>query len=96
MISARSGFNEACKCNKLIRIDPFGVGNTGVSFRKEEEGLRAVWPLLGSTGVEIEEGRDGLGVKEWYREITSGSRAPMKLSGSWVGLGRAWDRKSKE
>ena len=33
------------------------------SVFEEEEGLRAVWPLLGSTDVEIEEGRDGLGGK---------------------------------
>ena len=96
MISARSEFDGACKHDNELNTDPFGVEVTEVSFREEEGGLRAVWPLLGSTGVEIKGSHDGLGLREWYRETTSGSKAPGELYGSWVGLGRAWERKSEE
>ena len=96
MISARSGFDEACKHDKELKTDPFGVEVTGVSFREEEGGLRAVWPLLGSTGVEVKGSHDGLGLKEWCRKTTSGSKALGELYGSWDGLGRAWGMESEE
>ena len=96
MISARSEFDEACKHVNELNTDPFGVEVTEVSFREEEGGLRAVWPLLGSTGVEIKGSHDGLGLREWCRETTSGSKAPGELYGSWAGLGRSWEGKSEE
>ena len=62
MISARSEFDGACKHDNELNADPFGVEVAEVSFRKEEGGLRAVWPLLVSTGVEIRGNHDGLGL----------------------------------
>ena len=51
MISAGSEFVGAWECDNRLNTNPLGVEDAEVSFRKEERGLRAVWPLLVSTGV---------------------------------------------
>ena len=61
VISAGSGFGGAWKLDNELNADPFGVKVAKISFRKEEGGLRAVWPLLVSTGVGVGRNHDGLG-----------------------------------
>ena len=51
MISAGSGFDGAWECDNGLKSDPLGARDLKVSFREEERGLRAVWPLLVSAGA---------------------------------------------